>query len=203
MRFLCLLLVLLFLPFGLLTAAAESADDRLSAALEALGAVSVSVEGEFPGITASAGYSLSAEDVQALLDSTLLLVAAQDTCRVYQGASDFLLFTTSNNAAGWNVQYVINADHNALTPYLIKCIAEFETKSSEPECWTQHRERFLSTSVPYFYTQTVFPQKQEELYEFLFRDGIRFSVTTDASEKILRIETTIDDAIRNLFKDLP
>lgn len=84
MRFLCLLLVLLFLPFGLLTAAAESADDRLSAALEALGAVSASVEGEFPGITASAGHSLSAEDVQALLDSTLTLVAAQDTRRVYQ-----------------------------------------------------------------------------------------------------------------------
>ena len=86
---------------------------------------------------------------------------------------------------------------------LIKCIAEFETKSSEPECWTQHRERSISTSVPYFYTQTIFPQKQETLYEFLFRDGVRFSVTTADSEKILRIETTIDDAIRNLFKDLP
>ena len=236
MRFLCLLLVLLFLPFGLFTATAESADDRLSAALEALGAasvsvegefpgitasaaestddflfaaleaigvVSISVEGEFPGITASAASSLSAEDAQALLDSTLPLVAAQDTRRVYQGTGDFLLFATSNNAAGWNVQYVINADHNALTPYLIKCIAEFETKSSEPECWTQHRERFLSTSVPYFYTQTIFSQKQEVLYEFLFRDGVRFSVTTDDSEKILRIETTIDDATRNLFKDLP
>ena len=97
------------------------------------------------------------------------------------------------------MQYVINADHNVLTPYLIKFIAEFETKSSEPECWTQHRERSISTSVPYFYTQTIFPQKQETLYEFLFRDGVRFSVTTADSEKILRIETTIDDAIRNLF----
>lgn len=202
-RYLCLLLVLLFLPSGLFTAAAESADDRLSAALEALGAVSVSFEGEFPGITASAAPSLSAEDAQALLDSTLPLVAAQDTCRVYQGTGDFLLFTTSNNAADWNVQYVINADHNVLTPYLIKFIAEFETKSGEPECWTQHRERSISTSVPYFYTQTIFPQKQETLYEFLFRDGVRFSVTTADSEKILRIETTIDDAIRNLFKDLP
>ncbi len=180
MRYLCLLLVLLFLPSGLFTAAAESADDRLSAA-----------------------PSLSAEDAQALLDSTLPLVAAQDTCRVYQGTGDFLLFTTSNNAADWNVQYVINADHNVLTPYLIKFIAEFETKSSEPECWTQHRERSISTSVPYFYTQTIFPQKQETLYEFLFRDGVRFSVTTADSEKILRIETTINDAIRNLFKDLP
>ena len=114
MRFLCLLLVLLFLPSGLFNAAAESIDDRLSAALEALGAVSVSVEGEFPGITASAGYSLSAEDVQALLDSTLTLVAAQDTRRVYQ-----------------DVQYVINADHNVLTPCLIKCVAEFGSKRSQ------------------------------------------------------------------------
>ena len=173
--------------------------ERLSAALEALGVVSISFEGEFPGITASAAPSLSAEDAQALLDSTLPLVAAQDTCRVYQGTGDFLLFTTSNNAADWNVQYVINADHNVLTPYLIKFIAEFETKSSEPECWTQHRERSISTSVPYFYTQTIFPQKQETLHEFLFRDGVRFSVTTADSEKILRIETTIDDSIRNLF----
>ncbi len=131
MRFLCLLLVLLFLPSGLFNAAAESADDRLSAALEALGAVSVSVEGEFPGITASAGSSLSAEDAQALLDSALPLVAAQDTCRVYQGTGDFLLFATSNNAADWNVQYVINADHNVLTPCLIKCVAEFGSKRSQ------------------------------------------------------------------------
>ena len=109
MRYLCLLLVILFLPSGLFTAAAESADDRLSAALEALGAVSVSFEGEFPGLTASAAPSLSAEDAQAHLDSALPLVAAQDTCRVYQGTGDFLLFTTSNNAADWNVQYVINA----------------------------------------------------------------------------------------------
>lgn len=202
MRFLCLLLVLLLLPCGVFSAAAESGDDRLSAALEALGVSSVSIEGEFPGITAPAAPSFSAEDAQALLDSTLPLIAAQDTCRVYHGTSDFLLFAASNNAAGWNAQYVINANHNALTPYLIKYIAEFKTKSSEPECWTQHRERSLSTSVPYFYTQTLFLQKQEELYEFLFRDGVHFSVTTVPSGKILRIETTIDDAIRNLFKDL-
>ena len=64
MRYLCLLLVLLFLPSGLFTAAAESADDRLSAALEALGVVSISFEGEFPGITASAAPSLSAEGIR-------------------------------------------------------------------------------------------------------------------------------------------
>lgn len=65
MRFLCLLLVLLLLPCGVFSAAAESGDDRLSAALEALGVPSVSIEGEFPGITAPAAPSLSAEDAQA------------------------------------------------------------------------------------------------------------------------------------------
>ncbi len=185
---------------------AETNDNMLAAILDKMYVSATNFPNGISEVGQSAVPILSIDEAKVLLDSCATFVSSlqttESTIYVYQGDRDFLLFVVPSNSANWALHYVNNTDHNAINPYLISCISQFQSYGSAPECWINKVECFVPTHVPFHGASTTYIAQQEYVYEYVFYDGITYSVTTDYFGQITHIEITVNDLIRELFENI-